>query len=303
MGRRFRGWRNSASSRVPGAAASPGVDAPPGRDKASPATGPTSGANPAVQVAGVTKVYSPGTRQEVVAVNDVTMSVDDGEVIALLGPSGCGKSTLLKMIGGLYSVSEGRIAIDGVEVTEPSELTGMMFQKPVLFPWLTVTDNILLPMRIHGAGRQQHLERAHELVDLVGLEGFADHYPWQLSGGMQQRVAICRMLIGEPHVLLLDEPFGALDEMTREHMDAELRRVIIQENRSAVLVTHNPLEAAFIADRVVVLTARPGQIAGEVVIPLGKERSSDLFASDELNKYVREARVLLEAGHGKRESS
>jgi len=260
-------------------------------------TGPPT-TYPAVRIDRVTKVYNEETAEELLAISDVTLNVEQGEVIALLGPSGCGKSTLLKMIGGLYPTTEGTISIDGVEVTEPSELTGMMFQKPVLFPWLKIVDSILLPVRVHGEKRAEHLERANELIELTGLAGFGESYPWQLSGGMQQRAAICRMLMGDPSVLLLDEPFGALDEMTREYMDVELRRIINQQNRSAILVTHNPLEAAFVADRVVVLSPRPGQIAGEVEVPIGKERPDELFASDELNVYIREARSLFERGRG-----
>ena len=260
-------------------------------------TGPSGdgrAGHPAVLVDGVTKIYNEDTPQALLALDDISMRVDQGEVVALLGPSGCGKSTLLKMIGGLYPATGGRILVDGVPVTEPGELTGMMFQKPVLFPWLKVVDNVLLPVRTHGAKRSEFLDRANDLIALAGLQGFEQRYPWELSGGMQQRVAICRMLMGEPKVLLLDEPFGALDEMTREYMDLELRRIIIQQNRSALLVTHNPLEAAFIGDRVVVMTPRPGKIAGEVAVPLGKDRSEDLLASDELNVYIREARSLLE---------
>ena len=278
MVRRFRSRRSTPSQSVPDP-----VDLGPG-------------IHPAVLVDGATKIYNEETPQALVAIDDITMRVDQGEVVALLGPSGCGKSTLLKMIGGLYPPTEGKVFVDGVLVTEPSELTGMMFQKPVLFPWLKVVDNVLLPVRTHGAKRSDHLDRAYGLIELAGLDGFAERYPWELSGGMQQRVAICRMLLGEPRVLLLDEPFGALDEMTREYMDLELRRIIIQQNRSAILVTHNPLEAAFIGDRVIVMTARPGRIAGEVEVPLGKDRPEELFASDELNVYIREARALLELG-------
>ena len=250
--------------------------------------------HPAVLVEGVTKIYNEDTPQQLLALDDISMEIAQGEVVALLGPSGCGKSTLLKMIGGLYPPTGGRILVDGVPVTEPGELTGMMFQKPVLFPWLKVVDNVLLPVRTQGAKRSEFLDRALDLIALAGLQGFEESYPWELSGGMQQRVAICRMLMGEPKVLLLDEPFGALDEMTREYMDLELRRIIIRQNRSALLVTHNPLEAAFIGDRVVVMTTRPGKVAGEVEVPLGKDRSEDLLASDELNVYIREARSLLE---------
>ncbi len=252
-----------------------------------------------MKVDGATKVYNENTPQALVAIENITMRVAQGEVVALLGPSGCGKSTLLKMIGGLYPPTDGQVFVDGVPVTEPSELTGMMFQKPVLFPWLKVVDNVLLPIRTHGGKRADHLDRANELIALAGLEGFGERYPWELSGGMQQRAAICRMLIGEPKVLLLDEPFGALDEMTREYMDLELRRIIISQDRSAILVTHNPLEAAFMGDRVIVMTPRPGKIAGQVEVPLGKNRPEELFASDELNVYIREARALLDTGrHG-----
>lgn len=279
----------------------PGLPASGGSSRAS-LTGDVprdpAGSGVAVRVDDVTKIYNQGTEQELLAIKNVTLSVKQGEVLALLGPSGCGKSTLLKMIGGLYPTTAGTISIDGVEVVEPSELMGMMFQKPVLFPWLKVVDNVLLPVRVHGGKGADHVDRANELIELAGLGGFANSYPWQLSGGMQQRAAICRMLMGDPSVLLLDEPFGALDEMTREYMDSELRRIIIQQNRSAILVTHNPLEAAFIADRVIVLSPRPGTIAGEVEVPLGKDRPDELFASDELNVYVRAARSLLELGRG-----
>lgn len=275
---------------------------PAGRATGPQATSHTAGSlsddQSAVRIDAVTKVYNEGTDQELLAVSDISLNVDQGEVIALLGPSGCGKSTLLKMVGGLYPTTKGSISINGVEVTEPSELTGMMFQKPVLFPWLRVVDNVLLPVRVHGAKREAHLDRANELIELAGLGGFGNRYPWQLSGGMQQRVAICRMLMGNPSVLLLDEPFGALDEMTREYMDAELHRIIVQQRRSAILVTHNPLEAAFMADRVVVLTPRPGTIKGVVEVPLGRDRPDELFASDELIGYVREARALFEQSHG-----
>ena len=253
----------------------------------------TPEAAPSVSVDHVVKVFQAGTASEILVLDDVSLAVEQGEVVALLGPSGCGKSTLLRILGGLIPATRGSVAIDGEKVTEPSPMTGMMFQRPVLFPWLTVLDNVLLPTRVRGA-KNQFRDRALELIETVGLEGFEKSYPWQLSGGMQQRVAISRMLINEPRVLLLDEPFGALDEMTREYMDSELRSVIVRANRSAILVTHNPLEAAFIADRVVVLTPRPGRIAGMVQIALGRERPSSLFASDALHGYVREVRVLLE---------
>lgn len=254
----------------------------------------------AVETRAVTKRFSTGTDHEMVALESIDLVVDDGEVVALLGPSGCGKSTMLRLIGGLLSPTSGRVSVYGTPVTQPAPIMGMMFQKPVLFPWLTVMENILLPIRVRGSaarreGMDRHRDHARELVQLVGLEGFSDRYPWQLSGGMQQRVAICRMLINEPRLLLLDEPFGALDELTREHMDSELRRIITADRRSAVLVTHSPIEAVFVADRVVVMTPRPGRIAGEVEVDLGPERRADLFSSPDLHRHVASVRELFES--------
>lgn len=256
-----------------------------------------------VRVEQVSKRYGAGTPGEVVAIDEVDLVIGRGEVVALLGPSGCGKSTILRMIGGLLAPSHGRITLDGEQVTAPGPSTAIMFQRPVLFPWLTVVDNVLLPTRVGGGHKDGHDVKALELIEMVGLKDFAGKYPRQLSGGMQQRVAICRMLINEPRLLLLDEPFGALDEMTREHMDAELRQIIVSQDRAALLVTHNPLEAAFMADRVVVLTARPGRVAGEVVIPLGRQRPPSLFSSSDLHEYVTAVRTLFETSNGRQGGS
>ncbi len=258
---------------------------------------------PAVQVRAATKVYNHGAEDEVVALQDIDLDVPEGEVVALLGPSGCGKSTLLNMVGGLVTTTEGEIRVAGSLVTDPSPAIGMMFQRPVLLPWLKVIDNVLLPLKVQGAESEHSQDKANSLIELVGLAGFAERYPSELSGGMQQRVAICRMLIAEPQVLLLDEPFGALDELTREFMDVELRQIITSQGRSAILVTHSPLEAVFMADRVDVMTPRPGRVAGRVEIELGADRSSDLFASDELIAYVRKVRDLIEDAHAEEESA
>lgn len=257
----------------------------------SSATLPTS---PEVEITNLAKVFSEGTEREVVAIEDLSMQVKKSEIVALLGPSGCGKSTLLKMVAGLISPTRGEITIAGKEVSKPSADIGVMFQKPLLLPWLTVIDNTLLPHTVQGVKREVNLEAAKELIEFVGLDGFANHYPGQLSGGMQQRVAICRMLVTEPRLYLLDEPFGALDELTREYLDIELRQIIQRKGQSAILVTHNPVEAAFIADRIVVMSRRPGKIVGQVEVSIPEKRSSELFATETLNKFVREARVLLE---------
>ena len=261
---------------------------------------PAPSNEPDVRAEGVGKAFGDPGSDQVVALEDVDLAVGQGEVLAILGSSGCGKSTFLNLVGGLLTPTSGSISVAGDAVDGPSPSIGMMFQRPVLFPWLTVLDNIQLPMRVHGAKKNDFRDRATELVELVGLGGFGDRYPAELSGGMQQRVAICRMLIAEPHVLLLDEPFGALDELTREFMNSELRHIIVQQGRSAILVTHNPLEAVFMADRVAVFTPRPGTVAGIVDIPLGIERPKDLFTSDATHKYERDVRELFETAHGER---
>jgi len=247
-----------------------------------------------VEITNVTKVFSAGTQREVVAIDNLSLEIRPGEIVALLGPSGCGKSTLLKIVAGLIMPTDGQVTIGEEPVVEPSSSVGVMFQKPLLFPWLTVLDNILLPHTVHSIRRNVYQEKAMGLINFVGLSDFHNHYPAQLSGGMQQRVAICRMLVTEPNLYLLDEPFGALDELTREYLDIELRRIIQSKGQSAILVTHNPVEAAFIADRIVVMSKRPGRIVGEVVVPILEERTSALFATEELNQFVREARMLLE---------
>lgn len=251
----------------------------------------------AVHVEGVSKRYGSGNHS-LLALDGIDVTIGDGEIVALLGPSGCGKSTLLKVLGGLYPVTSGRVVLHGNEIDGPSPLVGFMFQTPVLFPWLSVLDNTLLPIRVNRDSVRRHAPKAKEFIEMVGLSGFEDRHPWELSGGMQQRAAICRMLMADPAVLLLDEPFGALDELTREYMDMEIRSIITSTRKTAVFVTHSVPEAVFLSDRVVVLSPRPGRVAGDVRIDLGDERKGDLFASDELLAGVREVREILERSGG-----
>ena len=243
----------------------------------------------AIAVQGVTKHYG-----DVVALEGVDIAVERGEVVAILGPSGCGKSTLLKIVAGLYPATSGRIDILGRPVDGPSPSTGLMFQAPVLFPWLTVIDNVLLPIRVRRGAVQAARQRALDLLEFVGLTEFATSYPWQLSGGMQQRTAMCRMLIGEPSVLLLDEPFGAIDAMNREYLDVEVRSIINRTESTAVFVTHSVSEAILVSDRVVVLSPRPGRVDGEVPVRLGSARSKEMLASPDLLDHVRTVRQLLD---------
>jgi NitT/TauT family transport system ATP-binding protein len=187
------------------------------------------------------------------------------------------------------------VLVNGRRVTRTPREVGMMFQSPVLLDWRTARANVLLPLEIAGgrAAVRAARERADELLELVGLGGFEDRYPWELSGGMQQRVAICRMLIADPEVLLLDEPFGALDELTREHMNVELERIFSSSPKAALFVTHNIGEAVFLADRAVVMTPRPGRIAGIVEVPFGRPRDIEMTTGQEFQELVREVRGLL----------
>lgn len=239
----------------------------------------------------------PGTHAP--AITDVDLSIAPGEIIALIGPSGCGKSTLLNMIAGLLLPSDRTILKRGSQVTGPSESTGLMFQKPALLPWRTTLENVLLPLEIQHGKRQarKHKERALNLLTTVGLTGFENAYPWQLSGGMAQRAAICRMLVTNPEILLLDEPFGALDEFTRERMDLEIQRVAQQNQATVVLVTHSIPEAVFLADRVVAMAARPGRIIETIPIDMERPRTFESMETNEFAMNVAKVRNALNRGH------
>jgi NitT/TauT family transport system ATP-binding protein len=210
------------------------------------------------------------------ALREISLGVRAGEFAALVGPSGCGKSTLLRIIAGLRPATSGAVAVAGRSVTHPIHEVGMVFQAPVLLKWRRVLDNVLLPAELAGLDPRQHEKRALELLKLVGLGDFADKYPRELSGGMQQRAALCRALLLDPPLLLMDEPFGALDAMTRDELNLELLRVWGEGNqrrKTIVFVTHSIPEAVFLADRVVVMTPRPGRVARIFDVPLGRPRT------------------------------
>ena len=229
------------------------------------------------------------------ALRDVSFDVHEGELVSLIGPSGCGKTTLLYCISGLEPLVEGRILLDGRPVEGPrSGEVGLIFQKAVLLGWRTVMDNVLLPIEVIGRSRASYASRATDLIDLVGLTGFADYLPGKLSGGMQQRAAIVRSLIFEPRVLLMDEPFGALDAQTREHMNMLLLRVWEATRKTIVFVTHDLEEAAFLSDRVVVLTARPGTVREIVDVPLPRPRTIQMRYSEDFVRLARRLRGLLD---------
>jgi len=252
----------------------------------------------AVNVQSVTKVFSTKSGP-VTALDNVSITLAAGEFVSLIGPSGCGKSTLLNIVGGLIPTTAGTVRMHGIPVTAPPQEAGMMFQKPVLLEWRTVLQNVLLPIELRSGKLQAatHRDRALRLLADVGLAGFADKYPNELSGGMQQRAAICRMLISDPEVLLLDEPFGALDELTREQLNLQLDRVVEGVHKSAILVTHSISEGTFLSDRVIVMSARPGRIVGVVDVDLARPRTLDMMRTRDFLDLTNSVRALLESGH------
>jgi NitT/TauT family transport system ATP-binding protein len=224
----------------------------------------------AVSVSGVSKVFNQGRTDEVTALSDVDLTVADGEFVSLIGPSGCGKSTLLRLIADLIPPTAGTVAVAGqpAAVARRKQEYGIAFQQAGLFEWRTVVRNVELPLELRGISRDDRRKRAMEMLELVGLTDFTGHYPAQLSGGMQQRVAIARALAVSPPLLLMDEPFGALDEMTRERLQGELLAICAKTNTSTVFVTHSISEAVFLSDRVVVMSPRPGRITAALDIDL-----------------------------------
>jgi len=244
----------------------------------------------------LTKIYQTSSGP-LLALEDVNLAVGDGELVSLLGPSGCGKSTLLNMMAGLLDVTKGSIDFRGEPVTGPSRDIGMMFQKPVLFPWRTIFENVMLSVGVLKLPKKSSELRAREVLGLVGLEQFADAYPHELSGGMQQRAALSRVLVYEPGVLLLDEPFGALDEFTREAMNLELLRLWERDKYTIVLVTHNITEAVFLSNRVVVMTPRPGRVVRIVDIDLPQPRTREVMRTSKYSDLCFEVRELLGVDH------
>ncbi|AQZ63841.1 Hydroxymethylpyrimidine ABC transporter, ATPase component [[Actinomadura] parvosata subsp. kistnae] len=220
----------------------------------------------------VSQVFG-GRRGAVEALRGLDLHVADGEFIAVVGRSGCGKSTLLRLIAGLLTATSGEVRVGGEPVVKPRRDVAIMFQRPALLPWRSVLDNVLLPVEIFGWPRQEHRAHAHRLLEMVGLESFHRRLPHELSGGMQQRVALCRALIQRPRVLLMDEPFSALDALTREELSVELQQIHMEHAATVVLVTHSIEEAVLLADRVVVLTPRPGRILTVVNVDVPRPRT------------------------------
>jgi len=227
------------------------------------------------------------------ALGPLSIDVADGEFVAILGPSGCGKSTLLKIVSGLLSPSNGRAVLNGAPIERPRQDVGIVFQQPTLLPWKNVIENVLAPIRVQGSYSPEARAKAEHLLEMVGLAGFANHYPHELSGGMKQRVAIARGLIHEPHLLLMDEPFAALDALTREQMTVELQAIFERTRKSVVLITHSIPEAVFMADRVVVLSARPGRIVQIEKIDLPRPRGLETMVLPEFTAMCDRLRRLF----------
>jgi NitT/TauT family transport system ATP-binding protein len=251
-----------------------------------------AGSAGAIEIDRLSKTYIT-RRSTVEALRNASFSVKPGEFVALVGPSGCGKSTLLHIASGLLDASEGEVTVAGRPAEAGRRDVGIMLQRPVLFPWRNVVANIMMPIDVFKLDKKEGRQRAQELIELVGLEGFEDTHSWELSGGMQQRVSLARLLVFEPQILLMDEPFAALDEFTRERLNSELAELHESLNRTVLYVTHNIQEAVFLADRVVVMKPRPGEILEVIDVPLPRPRHIEMVTQRETADLVADIRNML----------
>ncbi len=255
-------------------------------------------AKPALIAArGLSKTYATGAG-EVVALKNLDFDIRDGEFVSVVGQSGCGKSTLLKVLAGLLPYTSGSVELNGKPLRGPSPEAAVVFQSPVLLPWRTVLDNVLLPIEFRKLPTAKYRDSALDLLQMVGLRDFAARFPYELSGGMQQRAAIVRALVQDPRLLLMDEPFGALDAMTREQMNLELMRIWSHSRKTVIFITHSIAEAIFLSDRVIAMTARPGTIADVITIDLPRPRSLSIINTDSFGRYATMLRSLLDAQGG-----
>lgn len=261
---------------------------------ASTASGAPLGA-PVYELTNVHKTYA---RNSVVALQEVSLTLRKGSFSSVIGSSGCGKSTLLKIMAGLIPPTKGRVVLQGQPVIGARRDIGMMFQQATLFPWKTAVENIVLPIEIRDgkAAAKKALDKANQLLDIVGLKGFENVYPNELSGGMAQRTSICRMLITEPAVLLLDEPFSALDELSRDMMNMELQRICREQDATAFLVTHSIQEAVILSDHIYVMKPRPGRLAEIIEVDLPRPRTLDMMTTPKFGAIVDHIRGLLDKG-------
>ncbi len=260
---------------------------------------------PVVAISSVSKTFATASGVGTTALDRISLDIQEGEFVSLIGPSGCGKSTLLRVIGDLTAPSDGTIEVNGKPARQArmDRDYGIVFQAPVLFDWRSVEANVALPLEIKGMSRTQREQRVGEMLDLVELRDFARHYPYQLSGGMQQRVSIARALALEPRILLMDEPFGALDEMTRERMNSEVQRIWERTGTTIVFVTHSIPEAVFLSTRVAVMSPRPGRIVEVIDIDLPRPRNEDTRESKRYFELITDVREKLRGGHNSADGS
>ena len=249
---------------------------------------------PIISVDRLTKTYQSVAAERVTALADISLSIATGEFVTVVGPSGCGKTTLLRILAGLVGQYQGRAAIRGTPLKGPSRSVGVAFQDANLLPWRSIIDNVLLPAQVLHLDIKASTRRAHELLELVGLKGFERKLPHELSGGMRQRVSIARALLHDPEILLMDEPFGALDAITRDNMNFELRRIWMQSGKTIFLITHSIPEAVFLSSRVFVMSSRPGRIVRELAVDLPEERPLTIMGSARFGEYVVELRQALD---------
>lgn len=270
----------------------------PGTASAVPSADRTPGAPPAIEAVGLGLTYRTGDG-EVVALTGVDLVIEPGAFVALIGPSGCGKTTLLRLVADLETPTAGRLLVEGLEprAARLARRYGYVFQAPALYPWRTVEDNVTLPLEIMGIPAAERRERARRYLKLVDLEGFARKYPWQLSGGMQQRVSIARALSFDPDILLMDEPFGALDEITRDRLNVELHELWRKTNKTILFVTHSIAEAVYLATRIVVMSPRPGRILEVIDSPLPTDRPLDIRDTPAFLEVAHRVREGLRIGH------
>ncbi len=243
-----------------------------------------------IELRDVTKIYQTNDGP-VESLRPLSFDIREGEFVSVVGPSGCGKSTLLKLVAGLLPVTAGQLTLSGQSISGPQKDVGIVFQSAVLLAWRNVLDNILLQAEMRRMPRDAARARALQLIEMAGLKGFEKKYPWQLSGGMQQRVSICRALLHDPQVLLMDEPFGALDAMTREKMNLELQRIWLESKKTVLLITHSIPEAVFLSDRVLVMSERPGAIAAIYDIALPRPRPLDVMGTPAFAEHARSIRA------------
>jgi NitT/TauT family transport system ATP-binding protein len=256
----------------------------------------TQSRRPVIELQGVSKTYRTADG-EVPSLRPIDFTIGEGEFVVVVGPSGCGKTTLLKMIAGLLPPSQGEIRVEGTPIVKPHGGVGIVFQTAMLLPWRNVFRNVMMPVEVKGLPREEYAARAQALLKMVGLQGFENKFPWQLSGGMQQRASICRALVHDPKIVLMDEPFGALDAMTRERMNVELQRIQRETRKTVLLITHSIPEAVFLADRVMVMSARPGNIAAVYQVPLRRPRSLEVLSDPAFIELTQTIRAHFSEAH------